>query len=97
MTIYLFCPARSFQSSCESTNIPASSASSARIPDTVSSRDLDSYKLLRHLQSRIRQLQVDTQGRTHTHTLGAVRLNRDRGNPELAGSYLETVCSITVA
>lgn len=93
MTVYLFCPARSFQSSCEVTNIPASSASPARVPDTVSSRDLESYKLLRHLQSRIRQLQVDTQG----HTLGAVRLNRDRGNPDLAGSYLETVRSITVA
>ncbi|MCI4392875.1 hypothetical protein PGIGA_G00150930 [Pangasianodon gigas] len=73
--------------------VPASSASSAHIPDTASSHDLDSYKLLRHLQSRIRQLQADTQSHTHTYTPSAVRLNRDRdrGNTELAGSYLETI------
>ncbi|XP_053085117.1 trichohyalin isoform X2 [Pangasianodon hypophthalmus] len=73
--------------------VPASSASSAHIPDTASSQDLDSYKLLRHLQSRIRQLQADTQSHTHTYTPSAVRLNRDRdrGNTELSGSYLETI------
>ncbi|MCJ8747101.1 hypothetical protein PDJAM_G00149520 [Pangasius djambal] len=84
-------------SSTEITDVPASSASSAHIPDTASSQDLDSYKLLRHLQSRIRQLQADTQSHTHTCTPSAVRLNRDRdrdrdrGNNELAGSYLETI------
>ncbi|XP_060763125.1 trichohyalin [Neoarius graeffei] len=80
----------------EITDVPPSSTSSAHIPDAVSSHDLDSYKLLRHLQSRIRQLQADTQSPTHTSTstARAERLNRDRGNTELAGSYLETVCNI---
>ncbi|XP_017307877.1 golgin subfamily A member 6-like protein 24 isoform X2 [Ictalurus punctatus] len=78
-------------SSSEITAIPASSASSAHVPDTASSHDLDSYKLLRHLQSRIRQLQADTQSHTHTYTPSAARLNRERGNTELAGSYLETI------
>ncbi|XP_053510298.1 trichohyalin isoform X2 [Ictalurus furcatus] len=78
-------------SSSEITAIPAFSASSAHVPDTASSHDLDSYKLLRHLQSRIRQLQADTQSHTHTYTPSAARLNRERGNTELAGSYLETI------
>ncbi|KAK3538447.1 hypothetical protein QTP86_003708 [Hemibagrus guttatus] len=79
------------------TDVPASSASSAHIPDTGSSHDLDSYKLLRHLQSRIRQLQADAQTHTHTYTPSGMRLKRERGNSELAGSYLETVCNITEA
>ncbi|KAF4074208.1 hypothetical protein AMELA_G00236920 [Ameiurus melas] len=78
-------------SSSEITDIPASSASSAHVPDTGSSYDLDSYKLLRHLQSRIRQLRADAQGHTHTYTPSAARLHRERGNTELAGSYLETI------
>ncbi|KAK3514370.1 hypothetical protein QTP70_015896, partial [Hemibagrus guttatus] len=73
------------------TDVPASSASSAHIPDTGSSHDLDSYKLLRHLQSRIRQLQADAQTHTHTYTPSGMRLKRERGNSELAGSYLETI------
>ncbi|GAA6072718.1 golgin subfamily A member 6-like protein 22 isoform X3 [Tachysurus ichikawai] len=78
-------------SSSNITDVPASSASSAHIPDTASSHDLDSHKLLRHLQSRIRQLQADAQSHTHTYKPSGVRLNRDRGNSELAGSYLETI------
>ncbi|XP_053336629.1 trichohyalin [Clarias gariepinus] len=81
-------------SSSEIANVSTSSASSAHVPDAaMSSHDLDSYKLLRHLQSRIRLLQADTQSQTHTYTLSAARLHRDRGNREreLAGSYLETI------
>ncbi|KAK2845379.1 hypothetical protein Q7C36_010233 [Tachysurus vachellii] len=81
-------------SSSNITDVPASSASSAHVPDAASSHDLDSHKLLRHLQSRIRQLQADAQSHSHTYTPGGMRLNRDRGNSELAGSYLETVCNI---
>ncbi|KAF5895425.1 golgin subfamily A member 6-like protein 22 isoform X1, partial [Clarias magur] len=80
-------------SSSEIPNVSASSASSAHVSGTaMSSHDLDSYKLLRHLQSRIRQLQADTQSQTYTYTLGAARLHRARGSGEreLAGSYLET-------
>ncbi|XP_060738595.1 trichohyalin [Tachysurus vachellii] len=78
-------------SSSNITDVPASSASSAHVPDAASSHDLDSHKLLRHLQSRIRQLQADAQSHSHTYTPGGMRLNRDRGNSELAGSYLETI------
>ncbi|XP_058231533.1 trichohyalin [Hemibagrus wyckioides] len=81
---------RHLTASCSDiTDVPASSASSAHVPGTRSSHDLDSYKLLRHLQSRIRQLQADAQ--THTHTPSGMRLNREQGNGELAGSYLETI------
>ncbi|KAI5613345.1 trichohyalin isoform X2 [Silurus asotus] len=84
-------------SSSEITDIPPSSTSSTHLPDTANTRDLDSFKLLRHLQSRIRQLQADAQSQTHTYTPNVVRLHRDRRNTELAGSYLETVCNITMS
>ncbi|TSU24209.1 hypothetical protein Baya_12865 [Bagarius yarrelli] len=81
-------------STSDITNVPGSSASSAHALDAVKSHDLDSYKLLRHLQSRIRQLQADsqsntTQSRTHTYTPNGVRQKH-----ELSGSYLDTVCDI---
>ncbi|XP_046697667.1 trichohyalin isoform X2 [Silurus meridionalis] len=80
-------------SSSEITDVPPSSTSSTHLPDTANTRDLDSFKLLRHLQSRIRQLQADAQSQTHTYTPNVVRLHRDRRNTELAGSYLETIVS----
>ncbi|KAI5088133.1 trichohyalin isoform X1 [Silurus meridionalis] len=80
-------------SSSEITDVSPSSTSSTHLPDTANTRDLDSFKLLRHLQSRIRQLQADAQSQTHTYTPNVVRLHRDRRNTELAGSYLETIVS----
>ncbi|KAL6465207.1 hypothetical protein MHYP_G00253400 [Metynnis hypsauchen] len=69
------------------------SASSANIPDlasTPSSHDPASYKLLRHLQSRIRQLQADNE----THPPSPVHLNGVREAGDLAGSYLETIAPV---
>ncbi|XP_051531473.1 trichohyalin-like [Myxocyprinus asiaticus] len=48
-------------------------------------QDLTSYKLLRHLQSRIRQLQAESQ--THCTSLG----KWDREVRDLGGSYLDTI------
>ncbi|XP_072521402.1 uncharacterized protein [Salminus brasiliensis] len=61
----------------------ASAASVPHLPSSPSSPDLASYKLLRHLQSRIRQLQADSQ----THTLSTVV----QEGGDLTGSYLETI------
>ncbi|KAK1792238.1 hypothetical protein P4O66_012197, partial [Electrophorus voltai] len=56
------------------------------VPDTPRSQDLTSYKLLRHLQCRIRQLQADSQIRTPSPAC----LIQGRQVTDLAGSYLET-------
>ncbi|KAI4874921.1 hypothetical protein NFI96_012938, partial [Prochilodus magdalenae] len=64
---------------------------SANLPDLASTpigRDLASYKLMRHLQSRIRQLQADNQ----TQPPSPAHLYRVPEVEDLAGSYLETVC-----
>ncbi|XP_066513921.1 golgin subfamily A member 6-like protein 6 isoform X2 [Hoplias malabaricus] len=66
---------------------PASSTNVPGLANTPSSHDLASYKLLLHLQGRIRQLQADKQ----THTPSPACLNRAG---DLAGSYLETIAPL---
>ncbi|XP_056312759.1 trichohyalin [Danio aesculapii] len=57
-------------------------------PDLQNSRitqDLSTYKLLRHLQSRIRLLQAESQSRCPSP------MKRDRENTDLGGSYLDMI------
>ncbi|XP_035385651.1 trichohyalin isoform X2 [Electrophorus electricus] len=72
---------------CDNTDVHPASASSSSVPDTPRSQDLTSYKLLRHLQCRIRQLQADSQIRTPSPAC----LIQGRQVTDLAGSYLETI------
>ncbi|XP_062874042.1 trichohyalin isoform X2 [Trichomycterus rosablanca] len=80
----------------EITDTPASSAHPhvSNLPRTPSGHDLASYNLLRHLQSRIRQLQADAQSHTPAHTPSTVRLKQGGRDTELAGSYLETIAPV---
>lgn len=66
--------------SSKSQNPPTAQAS-------LRSQDLASYKLLRHLQSRIRQLHSES--RAHRHS--PPHHQTPAGAAELTGSYLETV------
>ncbi|XP_042564140.1 trichohyalin isoform X2 [Clupea harengus] len=69
-------------------NMPSAtppSSKSADPPATLRSQDLASYKLLRHLQSRIRQLHAEN--RPHKHSPP----HQPSRPAELAGSYLETI------
>ncbi|XP_041956368.1 trichohyalin isoform X1 [Alosa sapidissima] len=69
-------------------NMPSATLSSPvpqNPPSALRSQDLASYKLLRHLQSRIRQLHSES--RTHQHSPPHLAV----GPPELTGSYLETI------
>ncbi|XP_028851434.1 trichohyalin [Denticeps clupeoides] len=57
-------------------------------PETPRIQELASYKVLRHLQSRIRQLHTDTQ--IHRHSPSHQR----PGSGELSGSYLELIVPV---
>ncbi|XP_073808287.1 uncharacterized protein si:ch211-102c2.8 isoform X3 [Danio rerio] len=82
---------RHLTAQCRDHNISQlTSAAVQGVPDIQNSRvteDLSSYKLLRHLQSRIQLLQAESQSRCSSP------MKRDRENTDLGGSYLDMIAS----